>query len=162
TLENVTADLLGHMEWADALVWKTVLASPAAAANATIRDRLHHLHHTQHAFLQIWQGSVEGSPSVNALDVSIESFARWARSFYKNAASAKWNLKEESLHRQVPDILLTKAEEGLGSGTTIPTIGDTVLQVILHTAYHRGQISKTLRELGCAPPLTEYFVWVWE
>ena len=38
---------------------------------------------------------------------------------------------------------------------------DTVLQVVLHTTYHRGQINLRLRELGVEPPLTEYFVWTW-
>jgi len=49
TFEAAIDDLIQHMEWADALVWTTVMASPAAASNDAIRDRLHHLHHTQHA-----------------------------------------------------------------------------------------------------------------
>ncbi len=161
TLEAVIDDLIQHMEWADALVWKTIMASPLAASNDAIRDRIHHLHHTQHAFLQIWQGSVGDLPSVNPLDVDIASLGRWALSFYERAMSDKSKFNDESLHRRVPDVLVKKAEERLGPGATAPSIGESVLQVVLHSAYHRGQINKKLRELGYEPPLTEYFIWVW-
>jgi uncharacterized damage-inducible protein DinB len=161
TFEDVIADLMRHMEWADALVWKTVIASPSAATNEVIRDRLHHLHNTQHAFLQVWQKPRQDLPGVNPLDVDIDALARWARSFYERVVSDESTLNEESLHRRIPDSLLQKAEQGLGPGASLPGIGDTVLQVVLHSAYHRGQINKKLRELGCEPPLTEYFIWVW-
>jgi uncharacterized damage-inducible protein DinB len=65
------------------------------------------------------------------------------------------------LRGSVPDSLLRKAEARLGIGATTPTICDTVLQVVTHSTYHRGQVNARLRELGCDPPLTEYFVWVW-
>jgi uncharacterized damage-inducible protein DinB len=31
----------------------------------------------------------------------------------------------------------------------------------MHTAYHRGQISTRIREIGGEPPLIDYLYWVW-
>ena len=61
----------------------------------------------------------------------------------------------------VPDSVVQAATGRLGPGTMAPTVGETVVQVATHSAYHRGQICTRLRELGTEPPLTEYFVWVW-
>ena len=103
----------------------------------------------------------------SAADVPPEGFpdsgslARWARPYYSEALIFTARLNDESLARLVPDSLIKRAEEGLGPGLTTPSIGDTALQVLTHSTYHRGQISTRLRELGCDPPLTEYFVWVW-
>ena len=159
TITGAVADLLDHMQWADALIWKTVFASPVAVADANLHDRLYHVHVTQHAFLQVWLGASTNLPTPNTLDTA--SLAEWARSFYAEATADKLKFDEGALNRSVPDSLLNKAEERLGAGAIIPTISDTVLQVVTHSTYHRGQINTRLRELGCEPPLTEYFVWVW-
>jgi len=159
TLETTLADLLEHMQWADALIWKTVLSSTAAVADANLNDRLYHVHVTQHAFLQVWRGVSVNMPMPNTLDTA--SLAEWARTFYAEATTDKLKFNDDALGRPVPDSLLSKAEERLGAGAMTPTIADTVLQVVTHSTYHRGQISTRLRELGCEPPLTEYFVWVW-
>lgn len=159
TLANTIDDLLRHMQWADALIWRTVLSSPAAAADAALLDRLYHVHVTQHGFFQVWSGKPAEIPAANDLDMA--SLARWAQSFYEGMASEIGKFNEEGLDGQVPVSLLSKAEARLGSGAAVPRIADTVLQVVSHSTYHRGQISTRLRELGCEPPLTEYFVWVW-
>jgi uncharacterized damage-inducible protein DinB len=158
-LADTVADLLRHMEWADALIWGAVFSSPAATADAQLHERLYHVHVTQHAFLQVWRGAAGDLPAASALDRS--ALAQWARAFYAEALAGAARFDEESLARRAPDALLSRAEERLGAGRGVPTIGDTVLQVVTHSAYHRGQINTRLRELGCEPPLTEYFVWVW-
>ena len=38
---------------------------------------------------------------------------------------------------------------------------DTLLQVPMHSTYHRGQVNARLRELGAEPPLTDYIAWIW-
>ncbi len=159
TLANTVTDLLRHMEWADALVWRAVFSSPVATADAQLHERLYHVHVTQHAFLQVWREAATDLPAASALDR--EALARWAQDFYAEALPLATRFDEESLGRRVPDSLMSRAEERLGAGRGTPTIGDTVLQVLTHSTYHRGQINTRLRELGCEPPLTEYFVWVW-
>ena len=159
TSESATEGLLRHMEWAEALIWNTILSSPAAVDDPALKERLYHIHVTQHAFLRVWRGVTGETPAADTLDMA--SLARWARAFHaQTTADTSW-LSEAALDRQAPDSLVHKAEERLGPGTTLPTICDTVFQVVMHSAYHRGQVGTRLRELGCEPPLTEYFVWVW-
>ncbi len=38
---------------------------------------------------------------------------------------------------------------------------ESVLQVAMHTVYHRGQVARRLRELGAEPPLSDFIAWVW-
>ena len=160
TLEDAAGDLLRHMEWADALIWTAVLESPVAATDRALQDRLYHIHVTQHAFLQVWRGLESELPAAATLD--IRAMARWAQAFYAAAtADTSW-LGSDRLGDEVPDSLVSKAHARLGPGAMTPRIGDTLWQVVLHTAHHRGQASTRLREVGCDAPLLEYFVWVWQ
>jgi len=159
TLESACDDLLSHMEWADAMIWSTVLGSSEARADLKLQDRLYHIHFTQHAFLQVWRELAADLPAPHTLD--IVSLARWARTFHIEARADRSWLTADALGRRAPDTLVSKAEARLGVGAAWPAMSDTVLQVILHSTYHRGQVGTRLRELGCEPPLTEYFVWVW-
>jgi len=47
--------LYQHMEWADATVWRAIVATPEAEHDRKIRDAMLHLHSVQHAYTSIWQ-----------------------------------------------------------------------------------------------------------
>ena len=47
--------LLGHAEWADALIWRSVAA--LGREDVELREKLHHLHVVQWGYLHIWRGS---------------------------------------------------------------------------------------------------------
>ena len=36
-----------------------------------------------------------------------------------------------------------------------------MIQVAMHTAYHRGQINTRVRELGGEPKLVDFIAWIW-
>ena len=40
-------------------------------------------------------------------------------------------------------------------------IAESMLQVALHSQYHRGQINARLRALGGEPPRVDYIIWLW-
>jgi uncharacterized damage-inducible protein DinB len=42
-----------------------------------------------------------------------------------------------------------------------PKVVEAMLQVVMHSGYHHGQVNARLRELGAEPPLTDYIVWLW-
>src|SRR5579862_7267058 len=44
-------DFYGHQVWADAEHWRAIEAHPAAAEDAAIKSRLHHIHMVQRIFL---------------------------------------------------------------------------------------------------------------
>src|SRR5436305_8506976 len=48
-------ELARHMEWADAIAWRSVLSSQEARDDERIRMWLYHVHMVQHAFLCVWR-----------------------------------------------------------------------------------------------------------
>jgi uncharacterized damage-inducible protein DinB len=157
---SVLDDLIRHMEWADALVWDAVLASPAARSDAWLRERLGHVHDTQYGFLQVWGGGAASAAPPDGFE-DAAAMASWARDGSARLRRAAASLAEGRLGAEIPEALAAAAEVGLGPATGPASMADTVLQVVAHGLYHRGQIVLRLRELGCEPLLSEYFVWVW-
>ncbi|MDP4174343.1 MAG: DinB family protein [Bacteroidota bacterium] len=52
-------------------------------------------------------------------------------------------------------------EEKAGREVSPITIGESMLQVALHSQYHRGQINSRLRELSGEPPVVDFIAWIW-
>ncbi len=40
-------------------------------------------------------------------------------------------------------------------------VGQSAVQVAMHSTHHRGQVAARLRELGVEPPMVDFIVWVW-
>jgi uncharacterized damage-inducible protein DinB len=147
------------MEWADATVWKTVLTSDAAKADDKVRDCFYHLHLVQRGFLRAWRGEpLEGPlPTFNDLQSLIE----WARTFYGEAMTYLGTLSDGKAAEELSVPWASIVEQRLGRAPEKTTIGETVLQVVLHSQYHRGQVNARLRSLGLEPPLVDYIAWIW-
>ena len=152
-------DLYRHMEWADAAVWSAVLASDGGRADAKLRGYLYHLHIVQRAFLRTWRGEPREAPYPDFDDAP--SLMRWARTYYGEALAHLGALTDEKASEQMPVPWAAMVERMLGHAPEVTTVGETVLQVALHTLYHRGQVNARLREVGGEPPLVVYIAWVW-
>ena len=61
------------------------------------------------------------------------------------------SLSDDALARPVPYTLLngTRGEQ---------TLGDLLTHVVNHSTYHRGQVATMLRQVGAAPPATDFLV----
>jgi uncharacterized damage-inducible protein DinB len=153
------AQILEHMEWADATVWKSVLATPACADDTRIRDLLIHTHAVQWAYLQLWRGEVPTLPSPDDFK-DLAAVASWSREYHAALGPLVATFGEARLEQAIEfpwAAALTKR-----FGVVHPTtIRQSILQIGLHTAYHRGQINARLRELGGEPPLVDFVAWVW-
>ncbi|MDA1027788.1 MAG: DinB family protein [Bacteroidetes bacterium] len=149
-----------HLEWADALVWRSVTVSPTAAADPYCLDTFFHIHEAQHAFLNAW---------------TERPFARRKREEFETpAAICAWG---NSFHRSVHAYLDTVNESDLSQPKILPwaryfartlgfepqdtTLLETLHQLASHSMHHRGQIIRRLRELGETPPTADYIAWVW-
>jgi uncharacterized damage-inducible protein DinB len=75
----------------------------------------------------------------------------------------------EDLHRRWSDFLSGLTQEKLGSdlvyrngkGLEFHTpLRDVLVQLIVHGAYHRGQIAAVVRDAGGTPAATDYIVYV--
>jgi len=152
-------DLYRHMEWADALLWSAVTDAGAATADAKVRATLYHVHLVQHAFLRTWRGDAMETPFPTFEE--LPGMMAWGRMFHHQAAAFIEALEAEDLARPMPVAWSATVEAAIGQPPETTTIGDTVLQVALHSIHHRGQLNVRLRELGATPPLLDYIAWIW-
>jgi uncharacterized damage-inducible protein DinB len=153
-------ELLHHMEWADAAVWRAVLAHPSAPRDPRLRDLLLHLHGVQRAFLAVW--TAQPLP-VQAGDAASDLMTAYpaVRSYYKDLYSGIASFDETTLRRPVVMPGLEPYEQQMGRRFDAPTLGETMLQVASHSSYHRGQVNSRLREIDGEPPLVDYIAWIW-
>jgi uncharacterized damage-inducible protein DinB len=153
------ADLYRHMEWADATVWTAVLASPTGRPDKQLLDYFYHLHMVQFAFLRVWRG--ESRTAAFPEFDEAQPLMNWGQTYYPAAFAHLGTLDEVALAQPMPVPWAAMVEERLGRKPETTTVGETVLQVTLHTLYHRGQINARLRELDGNPPLVDFIVWIW-
>jgi uncharacterized damage-inducible protein DinB len=148
---GILADLFRHMYWADALIWQSVFKAPSAATDQVIRERLHHIHLCQQAWLRIWLGQPVDAHEGESLGLA--GLASWAREYHDGVAQYLARVQEPHLGAQV-------AVPGMKEGLAQPHLWETLLQITAHSTYHRGQVSLRLREIGGEPPQTDYITWV--
>lgn len=156
---NTLTDLYRHMQWADASVWASVLACESGLTDLKLREYLYHLHFVQRAFLRVWRGEPRDTPYPNFNDA--QSLMLWARTYYSEALDQLSTFGDEKLSEPMPMPWASMVEQRLGRAPEITTLGETVLQVALHSLYHRGQINARLRDAGGEPPLVDYIAWIW-
>jgi uncharacterized damage-inducible protein DinB len=152
-------DLYRHMEWADAAVWRAVFESERALADKKLRDWFYHLHLVQRAFIRAWRNEPANQPFPTFEDMI--SVCSWGRSYYNEIFSYLEPLSDEEISQTMQLPWAELVTEQLGRAPAPITIGETMLQVSLHSLYHRGQINTRLREVGGEPPTVDYIVWVW-
>ena len=156
---NDLNDLYRHMEWADASVWRAVLASNAAREDTKLRELFYHVHMVQRAFLRVWHGETRYTPFPTFDDTS--SLIEWGRSYYADAFAQLESWADDDLSKPLNVPWASMVEKLLGRAPEDTTLGQTARQVALHSLYHRGQINARLRELGGEPPLVDYIAWLW-
>jgi uncharacterized damage-inducible protein DinB len=156
---RIIRDLFEHMAWADAEVWRAVLATPPAAADLGVFERFRHIHMVQRAFLGAWRDAFVDPRGEVFEDVL--ALARWAREYHADAATYLDGLDAATLDAPVVLPWAGMMAEVFGREIATPTLGETLLQVPSHTTYHRGQVNADLRRLGGEPPLVDYIAWVW-
>jgi uncharacterized damage-inducible protein DinB len=149
-------DFYGHQAWADAEHWRAIEAHAAAAQDAAIKARLHHIHMVQRVFL--WAvgdratGFVVSTPEEFASLAALKEYARGS-------------------HDEIDRYLATVTSARLDQRISMPwfadpplsiTVTEALTQCAMHSHYHRGQNATRLRELGGEPPLTDLIAWYWK
>jgi len=151
-------ELYRHMEWADASVWRAVFGSENAPHDQKLRDYFYHLHLVQRAFLDAWRNQFALSfPTFE----DVTSVRDWGRSYYGEIFAHLEGLSDEQKAEPMQMPWAEIVTKQLGRAPASITIGQTMLQVPLHSFYHRGQINARLREVGGEPPTVDYIVWLW-
>ena len=149
--------LLSHAEWADALVWRAVLA--CGAEDGELRARLHHLHMVQWSHLHVWRAEKVRPRELSSFP-TLAAIRGSAREYYRELPAYVAAVSPADLNREVRVPWADRLVRRFG-GSRPATWAETVLQVAMHSSYHRGQVSKRLRELGEEPPLSDFIAWIW-
>jgi uncharacterized damage-inducible protein DinB len=152
-------DLFGHMQWADATVWRTVFDNPVAIGDARLRSSLYHLHVVQRAFLKMWRYESFEEPFPQF--TSTIELHGWSKGYYDEARAYLNGLGVEGLAQTAPQPWTELIATRIGRTPEATSIGETALQVVMHSTYHRGQVNAQLRTLGGEPPLVDYITWLW-
>jgi uncharacterized damage-inducible protein DinB len=154
-------ELTQHMEWADATVWRSVLAHEGASKDARLRDLLTHLHLVQRLFLMVWR-SESLLPIRSFGDFGeIADLRTRATSCYPELREFLETLDAAAMTRPILMPFVPEQEKRLGTKFAEPTLAQTIFQVTSHSTYHRGQVNARLREVGAEPPLVDYIAWLW-
>jgi uncharacterized damage-inducible protein DinB len=153
------SDLFDHMAWADSKLWSEVLNNEQAIHDAKLNKLLSHIHIVQRFYLCAWR--------MEPLNASYPQFEQlsdlynWANAYYCEARGFLESLTDAMLDEPMSSEWEEKMRRLIGPSPTVAKLGDTVMQVILHSQYHRGQANARLRELAGVPPLIDYLVWIW-
>jgi uncharacterized damage-inducible protein DinB len=152
-------DLFRHMQWADAAMWRAIVATDGASTDERLMKIVLHLHAVQRFFLLMWR-NIEADPQEIYSERSPAAMLEWARAYYPEAEAflAADELQLESI---VHMPWLQHFEEQLGRSLQSPTLSETLVQLPSHSTYHRGQVNLRLRDIGGEPPLVDYITWIW-
>jgi uncharacterized damage-inducible protein DinB len=146
-------ELYAHQEWADAEHWRAFEAYPAALADHALRERLHHIHLVQSAFLWV-------------VGPRTAQFAITKTEDYPNVADLKALARKN--HSEFVALLGGIDEHRLAEKIEVPwfqppleiSVRHALMQAAMHSHYHRGQNATRLRELGGVPPGTDFIEWL--
>ncbi len=152
-------NLLRHMEWADARTWNCVLNLPALEGDGWIRNCLHHYHSTQWAYGQNLLKLPVVVPELSSLP-DRRSVGCWAHRFYKELSAKLIAFDEQDFRRTMESPWSELVAEKYGRAHPA-TIGESIVQLALHSTHHRGQIVAHIRKAGGEPPVTDFIAWVW-
>ena len=153
-------DLYQHMHWADAAMWQAIAATPGTDDDTRIRELAYHLHLVQHAFTHLWRKTPFDVPKPESFS-TLDAIREWAQGWHLDLIPYLATLDPAELQRRVMVPWVRHVEARLGNPPEQTTLADTMLQVLMHSAHHRGQMMTRLRELGGEPPLLDMIMWVW-
>lgn len=157
---GLISDLFKQMEWADSVVWESILNFPPAENDLKIRNLLYHYHTTQLVYYCVWNDEPVDVPDITKFE-NLYSLAVWCHEYHKKVMTFIENADGGKLDWQIILPWKNMAEEKTGKPLGQTTLLDTMLQVVSHSAYHRGQINGRLRAIGGEPQLVDFIMWVW-
>jgi uncharacterized damage-inducible protein DinB len=142
--------LFDHQAWADAAILGAVRNHPAAREDETLRKTLHHTVATQRAFLSLFLERPFDPEKELRVPESIQDVEAAFRDAHREEIAYVDRLEETGLSR-ILDL------PWIGSRASV---GDALMQVVMHSQAHRGQCAARFRAIGGSPPMTDYIIWI--
>jgi uncharacterized damage-inducible protein DinB len=156
---NHLYDLFVHMQWADATVWQVALKTTGAGNDEKIKSIFFHIHMVQHAYLCLWEKLPVIMPDMAKFN-DLSTVSIWGNEFYTKIYSFLNRIEEKNLNFPLEIPWVKYFEAKIGNVPNSITIAESLLQVALHSSYHRAQVNSRFRELGSEPPLVDYIFWI--
>lgn len=115
----------------------------------SLRDTLAHMAGVEWLWLERWQGrSPAGLPPADQF-AGVEALAGYWREVEHSLREYLTSLHEENLNRAVSYVNFK------GETWSYP-LWRTLLHVVNHQSYHRGQVTTLLRQLGAEPVMVDF------
>jgi uncharacterized damage-inducible protein DinB len=92
---------------------------------------------------------------------SIEDINAWGMGARRGVLSFVEQVSPADLAREMRMPWAAFFEQQAKQPAGVHTVGESVLQVFLHTQHHRGQVCMRMREVGVAPPTIDFILWLW-
>jgi uncharacterized damage-inducible protein DinB len=118
----------------------------------SLRSTLQHLLAVEVVWLSRWEGHSLGEPPEYAGKVDVAALSRMWNSFWKRQFSFITSLADDELSRPIA----IRTRSGI---ETVQPLGETMMHVVNHASYHRGQAASFVRMLGGTPRGTDYFMY---
>ncbi len=150
---DILRDIWSHHAWADAEHWRAFEAFPIVFQDSALFSRLHHLHLTQHAWVWALGDRREAFVFTTPGDFTAEALKAFARDKHQALALIS-TAGESELERRVGIPWLKDPPLQL-------SVCEGLMQVAMHSHYHRAQNATRFRELGGDPPGTDLITWIW-
>lgn len=142
--------LFAHQAWADSLLLKAVRAHSGAAGDEEMRRLLHHVVVVQRYFLSHFLERAFDENDMKAPE-SFDSLEAMFHAAHDEELAFVACVEEGALARVIELPRLKDIK---------PTVGETMMQVVMHSQGHRAQCAARLRTLGGSPPTTDYILWL--
>lgn len=149
-------ELFGYASWATARFFRAAEALTPEQLTALIESSfpsilgtLAHMVGAEWIWLRRWQGENPSAIPDWVGQPALEDLAARLAAIEEERASFLGRLTEADLERVV-------SYRGLDGQTFSHPLGDLLRHVVNHATYHRGQLATMLRQVGQAPPNTDF------
>ncbi|MEE8170415.1 MAG: DinB family protein [Phycisphaerae bacterium] len=129
------------------------LDRPFDMGRGSLRKTLLHIQAGENVWLQRWQGRTETPWPDEDVKISIVTLSE---SLDRTVAERDSFLKE----RSDADLERAVAYRDSKGGLFSATLGDMMVQMVIHSTHHRAQAVNMLRRLGASPPELDYMTQV--
>jgi len=143
-------DLHAYQAWADAEICRLIAATPAAKDNEQVRKLLNHTYAVYRFFVLSVQGEAP-TPEEMQQEISIEELHGGLQRIHRLADSYLPKIRESRM-KDVVRVPWFKDFQ--------PTCQEALVQAVMHSQNHRGQMLTLLRTLGAETKALDYIVWV--
>jgi uncharacterized damage-inducible protein DinB len=145
---DLLLELARYQAWADREHWKALHQNSALVEDSEMRKRLNHMVQATRRLTGLAQGAAMNLTPIPDIETPVELEAAM-----NNAHLAIVDAI------QTVDLETTLALPRGPKGPFDAPAGVLLLQAIMHSQHHRGQNASRMRQLGAAPPMTDFVIW---